>query len=118
MENSPGPQAPGLAQLYGVEIKSFGVGSPCCVVSLLPFLWEYPHVLTHPAGLCPGVCVSVGFPGGTVVKNLLLVQETQVQSWGLEDPLEKEMRAHSSILAWEIPWTEDPGGACRESDMT
>ena len=38
------------------------------------------------------------------------MQETQVQSLGQEDPLEKEMATHSSILAWEIPWTEEPGG--------
>ena len=37
-------------------------------------------------------------------------QEMQVQSLGREDPLEKEMATHSSILAWEIPWTEEPGG--------
>ena len=37
------------------------------------------------------------------------MQERQVQSLGLEDPLEKEMAAHSSILAWEIPWTEEAG---------
>ena len=37
------------------------------------------------------------------------MQETRVQSLGREDPLEKEMATHSSILAWEIPWTEDPG---------
>ena len=37
-------------------------------------------------------------------------QETQVRSLGWEDPLEKEMATHSSILAWEIPWTEEPGG--------
>ena len=37
-------------------------------------------------------------------------QETQVRSLGGEDPLEKEMATHSSILAWKIPWTEDPGG--------
>ena len=36
--------------------------------------------------------------------------EMQIRSLGGEDPLEKEMAAHSSILAWEIPWTEDPGG--------
>ena len=36
--------------------------------------------------------------------------EMQVQALGLEDPLEKEMATHSSILAWEIPWTEKPGG--------
>ena len=43
------------------------------------------------------------------VKNLPLVQETGVQSLGWEDPLEKGMAAHSSILAWRIPWTEEPG---------
>ena len=49
-------------------------------------------------------------------------QETQVQSLGGEDPLEREMTTHSSILAWEIPWTEEPGRhsswGCRESDTT
>ena len=44
------------------------------------------------------------------VKNLPAVQETQVQSLGWEDPLEKEMAPHSSILAWRIPWAEEPGG--------
>ena len=43
-----------------------------------------------------------------MVKNLPAVQETQVQSLGQEDPLEKEMGTHSSILAWRIPWTEEP----------
>ena len=37
-------------------------------------------------------------------------QETQVWSWGQEDPLEEEMATHSSILVWKIPWTEEPGG--------
>ena len=46
---------------------------------------------------------------GHWVKNLLAVQETQVWSLGQEDPLEKEMATHSSILAWRIPWTEEPG---------
>ena len=40
----------------------------------------------------------------------LLIQETWVQSLGQEEPLEKEMATHSSILAWEIPWTEEPSG--------
>ena len=40
----------------------------------------------------------------------LLMQETQVWSQGQEDPLEKEMAIHFNILAWEIPWTEEPGG--------
>ena len=47
------------------------------------------------------------------VKNLPTVQETQetqVQSLGWEDPLEEEMATHSSVLAWEIPWAEKPGG--------
>ena len=46
------------------------------------------------------------------VKNLLVMQEaqeTQVRSLGLEDPLEEEIASHSSILAWRIPWTEEPG---------
>ena len=43
------------------------------------------------------------------VKNLPAVEETQVLSVGWEDPLEKEMAIHSSILAWKIPWTEEPG---------
>ena len=44
------------------------------------------------------------------VKNLPAMQETWVQSLGGEDPLEKGMATHSSILAWRIPWTEEPGG--------
>ena len=44
------------------------------------------------------------------VKDLPAMQETQVQSLGGEDPLEKGMATHSSILAWRIPWTEEPGG--------
>ena len=43
------------------------------------------------------------------IKGLPAMQETQVQSLGWEDPLEKEMATHSSILAWRIPWTEEPG---------
>ena len=45
-----------------------------------------------------------------MVKNLRAMQETGVQSLGLEDALEKEMAIHSSILAWRIPWTGEPGG--------
>ena len=44
------------------------------------------------------------------LKNLPAMQETQVQSLGQEDPLEKGMATHSSILAWRIPWAEEPGG--------
>ena len=57
------------------------------------------------------------------VKSLPAVQETQVQFLGWEDPLEKDMATHSSIVAWEIPWTEKPGrlqfhGVAKEPDMS
>ena len=45
-----------------------------------------------------------------MVKSLPVMLETQVQSLGWEDPLQKGMATHSSILAWRIPWTEEPGG--------
>ena len=51
----------------------------------------------------------MGFPGSAVVKNLSAVQETWVHSLTWEDPLEKGMATHSSILAWEGPWIEEPG---------
>ena len=56
------------------------------------------------------------------VKSLPAVQETQVQSLGGEDPLEEDLATHSSILAWKIPWMEEPGGlqfmGSKELDMT
>ena len=55
----------------------------------------------------------MGFEGGSVIKNPPPMQETQetwVESLSREDPLEKGMATHSIILAWKIPWTEDPGG--------
>ena len=57
-----------------------------------------------------------------MIKSLSAIQETQVGSLGQEDPPEKGMATHSSILDWEIPWTEEPGGlqswGCKESDTT
>ena len=57
-----------------------------------------------------------------MINNLPAKQETQVQSLGQEDPLEKEMATYSSVLAWEIPWTEEPGRlqsmGSQELDMT
>ena len=50
------------------------------------------------------------FPVAQMVKNLPAVQETKVRSLGQEDPLEKGMATHSSILAWRMPKTEEPGG--------
>ena len=67
------------------------------------------------------IVIYSGFPGDSVAKNLPGMQETWVQSLGWEDPLEiftlarmktiqKEKATYSSILAWKIPWTEEPGG--------
>ena len=51
-----------------------------------------------------------GFPSGSTIKNLHVMRETLVQSLGQEDPLEVGMATCPSILAWRIPWTEEPGG--------
>ena len=76
-----------------------------CTVAWMPLM---------PSGRCgAGKALSWGFPGGSMVKNLPAKQETLmagVGSLGQEDPLEEEMATHSSILAWKIPWTEEPGG--------
>ena len=53
---------------------------------------------------------TMGFPGGSDSKEFACNAGTQVLSLGQEDPLEKEMATHSSIFAWRIPWTEEPGG--------
>ena len=66
--------------------------------------------------------MNKSFLGDSVVKNPPVMQETKVWSLGQEDPLEKETASHSSILAWEIPWTENPSGlqsmGSEEQDMT
>jgi len=54
--------------------------------------------------------IETVYPNGAVVNNPLAKQEMRVQSLGREDPLEKGMTPHSSILAWRIRWTEVPGG--------
>ena len=72
-----------------------------------------------------GNCYSVScfFPGGSAIKNPPATQEMQeiwAQSLGGEEPLERGMATHSSILAWRVPWTEQPGRlqGHKESDMT
>ena len=65
--------------------------------------WTFMHASVY-------IYIMIGFLGGSVVKNLPAKQETRVQSLGQEDPLETGMATHSSILAWRIPWTEEPGG--------
>ena len=59
--------------------------------------------------VCNAASLFGSFPGGLDGK-LPAMQETQVRPLGQEDPLEKEMATHSNILAWKIPWTEEPGG--------
>ena len=54
--------------------------------------------------------ISLSFPGGSEVKNLPTVWEVWVQSLGWQDPLEKGMATHSSVLAWRIPFSEEPDG--------
>ena len=64
----------------------------------------------------------MGFPGGPVIKNLPVMQETEVRSVDREDSLEEGMATHSSILAQRIPWTEEPRGlqstGSQEADTT
>ena len=72
------------------------------------------------------LALSRGLPGSSAIKNLPTMQElqeTQVWSLSQEDPLEQGMATHSSVLAWRIPWTEEPGGlhspwGCKELDST
>ena len=86
--------------------------SPTLQVNSLPL----SHQSVFVAQSCPTLCdpmdcsLLMGFYGGSVVKNPPAMQEMPIQSLGWEDPLEKEMATHSSILAWEIPWTEKTGG--------
>ena len=85
-----------------------------CLLNLLHFRWILHRWATREAPLSNTINVYYsGFPDGSGIKNPSTVQEmqkTQFQSLGQEDPLEKQMTTHSSILAWEIPWTEEPGG--------
>ena len=79
---------------------------------------EIEEVMFEP---CPGVNKKLSLMA-QMIKNLPAMQETRVQSLDWEDPLEKGMAAHSNILAWRIPRTEEPGGFCpwghKESDTT
>ena len=91
-----------------LQAKSWS-GSPC----------PPPGDLPNP-GIEPVSLMSLALAGGFfttwasliahLVKNLPTMQETQVQSLGQEGPVEEEMATHSSILAWRIPWTEEPDG--------
>ena len=71
------------------------------------FLLWTTVTLSENAKLMSSVIMTLGFLGGSVVKNPPDKQEMQVRSLGWEDPLEKKVATHSRILAWEIPWTEE-----------
>ena len=95
----PSPQPPGRhperreAQTWPEAIYRVGVGRG-----------------GKPTALCNNhLNINVGFPGGTVVRNLPAMWETQVRFLGWEDPLEKEMATHFSSLTWRFPWTEESG---------
>ena len=81
-------------------------------------VWLYAQSLWHPEFNDWSMLGS----SNSVVKNPPTMQETGVWSLDWEDPLEENMATHSSILAWKIPWTEEPGGlrpmGLQESDMT
>ena len=72
------------------------------------FLYLFPIAATTISHKFCGWKQHKGFPGGSVVNNSPAKVETWIQSLGQEDPLEKEMATHYSILAWEIPWMEKP----------
>ena len=86
-------------------------------------MWSKRQILGHMtfAGILsgegsPALFVPLGFYSGSAVKHLPAMQETketQVRSLAGEDPLEEERTTHSSILAWEIPWTEQPSGVAK-----
>ena len=83
------------------------LGKTCC------FSWLYLILLLSWEGVSGvfgmGVYIAWAFPCSSGVKNPPAMQKIWVWSLGGEDPLEKEMATHSSVLAWEIPWTEEPG---------
>ena len=70
---------------------------------------KHSHAATKDLHAAMKIRDPPGFPGGSVVKNLPAMQDMWVQSLRCEDPLQEEMATHSSILAWKIPWTEEPG---------
>ena len=99
---------------------------PCVSIDflLIDHRWEICHLSFSSirGTMCDFDLWYQDFPGGSVVKNLPAMQELQeprVWSLGQENPLEEGMTTHSSILAWRIPWTEEPGGLQYiGSDMT
>ena len=102
---------------YIIQEYTFTLCLSNCYLGFLGAGLGVGWVLAHAAELSIlpdyilGKWLVVGAPlVAQMVKNALAMQETQVPSLGRKDPLEKEIATHSSILAWRIPWTEEPGG--------
>ena len=97
-----------------------GISCVSCIGSWGPYHWEVPpkiviskmSLLVNDSEESTYVYTPLLWASlvAQSVKNLPAMQDSQVQSLGREDPLEEEMATHSSILAWRIPWTEEPGG--------
>ena len=110
--NAPASHSPGGELLVAFcMLPRRSQGTPTAATLIIhPMLIRFtflPDSLPASPPLFSGI--SWGFPRGSEVKNLPAMWETWVQSLGQEDPLEKGMTAPSSILAWRIPWTEEPG---------
>ena len=86
------------------SLQQLHVACACTYFHAFACIGESPLSFEPPNGILRDL------PSGLVVKNLPAMQEMQVQSLGQEDLLEKEMATYSSILAWKIQWTEEPGG--------
>ena len=93
----------GILSMASGRVPEVWEGGSCKACKIQPWNWH--------------TALGVTSLVAQIVRNLPAMQETQVQSLGQEDPLEKEMATHSSILAWEIPWTEKPG-VTKESEKT
>ena len=92
-----------LKEIHGEQWKSGGSGQKCLL------MWDVGQCMLGEYRVHPPPSSIQASLVAQMVKNLPAMQETQVQSLGWEDPLEKEMATHSSILARRIPWTEEPG---------
>ena len=112
---APGPPAlPSLPSATAPSLLSVLAAQQPCPPAQTALCVLFSNLISHfsPTHPRPFHCVFRNSWASLVaqtVKRLSAMQETQVRSLGWEDPLEKEMAAHSSILAWKIPWTVEPG---------
>ena len=126
------PQSHRVPTIHSTSIYNdiSGVSKPVCVCVLSCF--SHVQLFVTPQTIACQIPLSMGFSRQEYSSRLLwppprdlsnpgiepsspTMWESQVQSLGQEEPLEKEMETHSSILAWRIPWTEEPGGLDRKS---